>query len=149
MHSSLLSFKKLIYFLLVKGVMPKSQENKFAYPQQQIQPGTREMESCHMPWWLVQYSLLTIPSTCQAHCPQISTVSEGKHTSGWKPHWEEHALLKPGFCLWVTCSNTKANVERTGRRGYQIYSSSAPWHVAGGGAQNGPCDGCQHLHNSC
>lgn len=62
--------KTCIYFLLVKGARPKSQESKVAYPQQQIQPGTREMESFHMPWWVVQYSLLTIPSTCQAHCPQ-------------------------------------------------------------------------------
>lgn len=33
-------------------------------------------------------------------------------------------------------------------RGYQIYSPSAPWCVAGGGIQNGPYDGCQHLHDS-
>lgn len=39
--------KKWIYFLLVKGAMLKSQENQVAYPQQQIQPGTREMEMCH------------------------------------------------------------------------------------------------------
>lgn len=43
MHNSLLSLLKCIHFLLVKGATLKSEENKFAYPQEQIQPSAREM----------------------------------------------------------------------------------------------------------
>ena len=78
---------------MVKGATLKSKENIVAYPQQQIQPSTGEMESLHMLWWLLQY-WYPFPAPARHTAPTWALSATGKHTSGWKPDWYKHGILK-------------------------------------------------------